>query len=148
MSSPKLKAQLLKGSGTVLTAARVHALVPCEVSATPPASKRGSPAPLRWRGCCGTVGKQRRSGRTNEGVDGIPDSVEVGNLVGEKFDEVESDGSAENDGMSDNGKRRRQMNDTEALQKAERGDGGVEIEAGRKSGAQSEAERLQGVHNS
>src|SRR5882724_2768612 len=37
MSSPKLSAQLEKGSGTVLTAARVEALVLCEVSATPPA---------------------------------------------------------------------------------------------------------------
>src|ERR1700675_567328 len=36
-SSPKLKAQLLNGSGTVLTAARVDAFVLCEVSATPPA---------------------------------------------------------------------------------------------------------------
>jgi len=38
MSSPKLKAQLLKGSGTVLTAARVDAFALCEVRATPPAS--------------------------------------------------------------------------------------------------------------
>src|ERR1700746_896615 len=33
-----LRAQLLNGSGTVFTAARVEALVLCEVSATPPAS--------------------------------------------------------------------------------------------------------------
>src|SRR6266849_3176660 len=37
-SSPKLSAQLLNGSGVVLTAARVVAFVPCEVRATPPAS--------------------------------------------------------------------------------------------------------------
>ena len=36
-SSPKLKAQLLNGSGVVLTAARALAFVPCEVRATPPA---------------------------------------------------------------------------------------------------------------
>src|SRR5208282_1849780 len=36
-SSPKLNAQLLSGSGVVLTAARALAFVPCEVSATPPA---------------------------------------------------------------------------------------------------------------
>jgi hypothetical protein len=33
-----LKAQLLNGSGTALTAARVEAFVLCEVRATPPAS--------------------------------------------------------------------------------------------------------------
>src|SRR5262249_12153222 len=38
-SSPRLRAQLLTGSGTVLTAARVEALVPCAVSATPPARR-------------------------------------------------------------------------------------------------------------
>lgn len=36
-SSPKLKAQLLKGSGVVFTAARALAFVPWDVSATPPA---------------------------------------------------------------------------------------------------------------
>src|SRR5215471_20940479 len=37
-SSPKLKAQLLKGSGDMFTAARALAFVPCDVSAIPPAS--------------------------------------------------------------------------------------------------------------
>src|SRR5260221_14542235 len=36
-SSPMLSAQLEKGSGMVLAAARVLALAPCEVSAIPPA---------------------------------------------------------------------------------------------------------------
>src|SRR4029077_13679514 len=44
MSSPKLKNQLLKGSGLVLTAARALAFVPCAVRATPPAR---SAAPQR-----------------------------------------------------------------------------------------------------
>src|ERR1700687_4205869 len=43
-SSPKLNAQLLNGSGLVLTAARALAFVPCEVRATPPAR---SAAPQR-----------------------------------------------------------------------------------------------------
>src|SRR5467141_5386180 len=46
-SSPKLNAQLLNGSGLVLTAARALAFVPCEARATPPAS---SAAPQRHSG--------------------------------------------------------------------------------------------------
>src|SRR5260370_26929002 len=36
-SSPRLKTQLLSGSGLALTAARALAFAPCEVRATPPA---------------------------------------------------------------------------------------------------------------
>src|SRR5258705_12536310 len=38
-SSPKLKAQLLSGSGEIFTAARALAFGPCEVSAMPPARR-------------------------------------------------------------------------------------------------------------
>src|SRR5258707_3400441 len=38
-SSPKLKAQLLSGSGEIFTAARALAFVPCEVRAMPPATR-------------------------------------------------------------------------------------------------------------
>src|SRR5882724_7238710 len=38
-SSPMLSVQLEKGSGTVLAAARVLALAPCDVSAIPPARR-------------------------------------------------------------------------------------------------------------
>src|SRR6266850_3817378 len=41
-SSPKLKIQLLIGSGLVFTAARALAFAPCEVRATPPA-RRAAP---------------------------------------------------------------------------------------------------------
>src|SRR5260370_42675245 len=51
-SSPKLSIQLLNGSGLVLTAARALALVPCDVSATPPAR---SAAPQRHSGGAATV---------------------------------------------------------------------------------------------
>src|SRR6516225_5924234 len=44
ISSPKLSAQLLKGSGDIFAAARALAFVPCDVSAIPPAS---SAAPHR-----------------------------------------------------------------------------------------------------
>jgi len=57
-SSPKLNSQLLKGSGLVLTAARALAFVPCEVSATPPAS---SAALQRHSGGAATVALYARS---------------------------------------------------------------------------------------
>ncbi len=38
-SSPRLSAQLLKGSGLAFTAPRVEALALCELSATPPATR-------------------------------------------------------------------------------------------------------------
>src|SRR5258707_2768212 len=50
-SSPKLSSQLLNGSGLVLAAARALALVPCDVSATPPA--RSAP-PQRHSGRAAT----------------------------------------------------------------------------------------------
>ena len=39
-----------------------------------------------------------------------------------------------------------EMNDMEAFEKAEGGDGGVEIEAGRETGAESEGDGLEGIH--
>ena len=51
-SSAKLKVQLLNGSGLLLMAARVEALAPCDVSATPPAS---SAAPQRHSGATAPV---------------------------------------------------------------------------------------------
>lgn len=48
-SSPKLRAQLLSGSGVVLTAARALAFVPCEVSATPPQEAPQPSATLQVR---------------------------------------------------------------------------------------------------
>ena len=49
--------------------------------------------------------------------------------------------------MREHLQRRRQMDDAEALKKAEGRDGRVEIQAGRKSGAKRETESLQRVHN-
>src|SRR5260221_14488146 len=57
-SSPRLSTQLLKGSGLVLTAARVLAFVPCEVRATPPAR---SAALQRHSGGAATVALYARS---------------------------------------------------------------------------------------
>src|SRR5579872_5073953 len=44
-------------------------------------------------------------------------------------------------------KRRRKMNDSEALEEAQCRDGGVEIQAGGKPGAQSEPQCLDGIHS-
>ena len=106
----------------------------------------GAPTPFR-RGPAGCrVGKYSRSGRTNEGVDGVPNSVKIRNLVGEEFQEIERDGDSENPWMSQSLQSRRETEHAETLKQAERRDGGVEIQTGRKSGSQREAERFDRIH--
>ncbi len=110
--------------------------------------KGGTPTPLRGSGASRSVSKQSGGGRTNEGVSGIPDGVEVRNLVGEEFDEIKGDGEGENPRMGEDFQRRGKMDDAETLEEAESGDGGVEIQAGGKSGAKSEAEGFDRIHYS
>jgi hypothetical protein len=43
--------------------------------------------------------------------------------------------------------RRRKLDDSEALEEAQCRDGGVEIQAGGKPGAESEAQCLDGIHS-
>jgi len=104
--------------------------------------KCGGPAPFGWRSSGGAVGEDSRSWWTDERVDGVPDGVEKRNFVGEKFEDVERDGDAENDGMSHHCQCRRQVNHAKALQEAESSDGGVKVEAGGKACAQCETESL------
>src|SRR5690349_12213209 len=64
--------------------------------------ERGGPAPFGADGGRGSVGDEGGGGRANEGVEGVPEGVEVGDFVSKKFDEVESDGYAENDRVGEN----------------------------------------------
>jgi hypothetical protein len=79
-------------------------------------------------------------------VRGVPDGVEIGNLVCEKFDKIKSDGDSQDDRVTDNFERIWQVDDTEALEKAESSDSRVKVEAGREAGAESEAESFKRVH--
>ncbi len=62
-------------------------------------------------------------------MDSVPDGIEKRNFVGEKFKDIERDSDAENDRVSDDCERRRQVNHAETLQQPEGSDGGVEVEA-------------------
>lgn len=108
--------------------------------------ERGGPTPF----CAEARGDAEREngsgGRANESVEKIPNGVEVRNFVGEKFENVKSDCEAENDGMGENVEFVGEMDDMEAFEEAESGDGGVKIEAGRETGAEGEADGLKRIH--
>src|ERR1700737_3587793 len=108
--------------------------------------KRGTPPPLRRSCDRSAISEKRGGGRTDQRVDGVPDGVDVGNFVGEKFNRIESERDSENPRMRENLEGSRQMEDAVPLKKAKRRDGGVEIHAGRKSGAECETKGLQRVH--
>ena len=106
----------------------------------------GGPAPFRAEARSHSERENGCGGRANESVEKVPDRVEVRNFVGEKFEDVESDGKAENDGMREDVEFFREMDDMEAFEKAESGDGGVKIEAGREAGTEGEGDGLERIH--
>ena len=106
----------------------------------------GDPAPFRAEARGDTERENGCGGRANEGVEKIPDCVEVRNFVGEKFEDVESDGKAENDRMREDVEFFGEMNDMEAFEKTESGDGGVKIESGREGGTEGEGDGLERIH--
>src|SRR5215831_12915375 len=108
----------------------------------PAGQKRGGPAPFRRYRSGGPIGDDGRCGRADESVDCIPDGVKVGNLVSKKFDEIEAEGDAYDHRMSNDRERARKVNDAKTLKQAQRGDGGVEVEAGGEAGAEGESERF------
>ena len=108
--------------------------------------ERGGPAPFGAETGGDTESENGCSRRANESVEKIPDRVEVRNFVGEKFEDVESDGKAENDGMREDVEFFGEVNDVEAFEKTEGGDGGVEIETGRETGTEGEGDGLERIH--
>ncbi len=112
----------------------------------PAGKKRGGPSPFRAETRGDTERENGSRGRADERVQKIPDCVEIRNLVGEKFEDVKSDGETENDGVRKYLKLFGKMNDVESFEKAECGDGGVEIEAGRKTGPEGETDGLERTH--
>jgi hypothetical protein len=106
----------------------------------------GEPAPFRGEIYGHCESKDCRGGRADEGVKKIPDGVEVRDFVGKEFEDVKADGETENYGMRKDVEFFREMDDVEALEKTERGDGGVEVEAGREAGAEGQGDGLERVH--
>src|SRR5271157_5683006 len=95
-SSPKLRAQLLRGSGLRFTAARALALVPWDVSAMPPASRA---APQRQTSGAAAVAPKAR--RADECMDRLPDGINVRDLVRQKLQQIENNRDPQNRGMGE-----------------------------------------------
>ena len=81
-------------------------------------------------------------------MNGLPDGIDVGDFVGEKFHNVENASNCEDERMGENLKMFGKMNNAEALEQTESRDGGVEVEAGGKTGAEDEAESFERAHGS
>ena len=109
-------------------------------------AERGDPAPFCAETRGDAEGENSSGGRADERVEKIPDGVEVRDFVGEKFKDVESDGEAENDGMREDVEFFGEVDNMEPFEKAESGDGGVEIETGREAGTEGEGDGLERMH--
>jgi hypothetical protein len=79
-------------------------------------------------------------------MDGLPDGINVGDFVGEKFHDVKNAGDGENERMSEDLEMFGKMNDPETLEEAESSDGGVEVQARGKTGSEDETESFERVH--
>ena len=79
-------------------------------------------------------------------MDGLPDGIDEGDFVGEKFHDVKNAGDGENKRMGEDLEMFGEMDDAETLEEAESGDSGVDVQAGSKTGAEDEAESFEGIH--
>ena len=79
-------------------------------------------------------------------MNGLPDGIDEGNFVGEKFHEVQDARDGKDEWVREDLKFLGEMNDAEALEKAESGDGRVDVEAGGEAGAEDKAESFERVH--
>src|SRR6266404_5585210 len=108
--------------------------------------ERRAPAPFGGSGAGCRVSQQGGSGRANEGVDGVPDRIEVRYLVREKFNQIKSDGNSKDPWVGKNLQGQRKLQHAVTLEQAKGGDGGVEIQSGGKPGAKPEAKRSDEIH--
>src|SRR5258708_20312274 len=103
------------------------------------------PAPGLGGSGRGAECKQGRCRWTNKGVDGLPDGIDVGEFVGEKFHDVKNAGDGENKGMGEDLEMFGEVDDAETLEEAESGDSGVDVQAGSKTGAGDEADSFEEI---
>lgn len=108
--------------------------------------KGRGPAPFGGSATRKGIGENPSSGRAYECVQDVPDVIEVRNLVSEKFEKVQTDGETDDDRMREDLERLGQMDDAEALEEPEGAHGGIEVEAGGKSRAESHGEDLNRIH--
>ena len=125
-SSPKLRAQLLKGSGTVFTAARAEALVPCAVRATPPAR---SAAAQRHSGETAPVapvhGDDGRGGGRRQRCERASQMVSRIRTIRRKIRPGRGRRRSQNDRMRDDFECGRQVDEAESAEEPECSYGGV-----------------------
>src|SRR5258708_35950893 len=103
------------------------------------------PAPGFGSSGRGAECEQGRCRWTNKGVDGLPDGIDVGEFVGEKFHDVKNAGDGENKRMGEDLEMFGEMDDAETLEEAESGDSGVDVQAGSTNQGEHEAERFEGM---
>ncbi len=76
----------------------------------------------------------------------IPNGIDVWNFVSEEFDRIERDGNSQDQRMGKHLQGSRQMDHAKSLEKPECRNGRIQIEAGRKSSAEREAECFDRIH--
>ena len=79
-------------------------------------------------------------------MDGLPDGINVGNFIGKEFHEVENASDGEDERVCEDLKLLGKMDDAEALEETESGDGGIDVEAGGEASSEDQAESFEGVH--
>ena len=114
----------------------------------PTSKQRRAPAPFRRRRPSSPIGEQRSRGRTNRGMNHVPNAIDIRNFIGEKFNQVQRDGNPENPRMRQHLQLPRQMNHAEALKQTKRGNRSVKIQAGRESSAKRQAKSFDRIHGS
>ncbi len=98
--------------------------------------KCGGPTPFFTRRTSGSVREDGSCGRTDEGVHGIPDGVDVWNFVGEKLDEIQRDRQPDNPRTREHVEGAGQVQNAESFKKPERCHGGIKIQTGGEAGAE------------
>jgi hypothetical protein len=135
----RLRTRIHRGPGTSLRPMRRkrHAT----------SQQRRAPTPFRRRSSSRPIGQKRRGRRTNRGMNHVPNAIDIRNLIGEKFNQVQRDGNPKNPGMRQHLQLPRQMNHAEALKETKRSNRSVKIQAGRESSAKRQAESFDRIHD-
>lgn len=86
----------------------------------------------------GLIGEERGYGDADEGMGGVPDEIEGGDLVGEDFDSEEDAGDGDDPGVGEGVEAGGEGDPVEVREEAEGGDGGVDVETGGEAGGYDE----------
>ena len=90
----------------------------------------------------GLVGDEGGDGDANEGVEGVPDEIEGGDLVDDELGGEEQAGGDEDPGVREGVEARGESDPVEAVEQAEGEDGGVDVEPGGEAGGDDEGSEI------